>query len=133
MTDPTQLYNSVKWQNDILENQLSKLRDAYSVDNKKTTFLLSDVEYYVSINRIMNIVFYALCIPLIYFILFGKNADMAIWLKAIIIFTVLIYPYIIGPLEYLILSVLLYFYALIVGSVYKTPTYVHPPFSFVNN
>jgi hypothetical protein len=130
--DPTQLYHSVKWQNDILENQLTKLRDAYSVDNKKTAFVSSDIEYYIYINGILKMIYYALCIPVVYYTVFGKNTDMVIWLKFIIIFSVLSFPYIIGPLEYLVLSVVLYFYALIVGSVYKTNTFVHPPLSFVN-
>lgn len=132
MEDISKVHNSVKWQNNILTNQLTKLRNAYSVDKKKSEFILKDFEYYLSINSYLNLIFYLFCLPVIYFTILGKYQERHVGVKVLIILLFLLFPFYIGPLEYLVLSILLYIYALMIGTVYKTPAYVHPPFSFVS-
>ena len=87
-----ELYNSVKWQNDMMDNQQAKMRDMYSTDQQRVKYLLVDMSWYTYLNFILWCIFYILCLVVIYYTFYGKERGFSITIKIIIVFAFLIFP-----------------------------------------
>jgi len=111
-----ELYNSVKWQNDIMENQNAKMRDAYSTDQRKVDFLISNIAFYTKINFILWIFFYLVVLVAIYFAFYGEKRDiLSNRFKIFLIILFLLYPMVITPVELSIYYLVDRIYTLIFG------------------
>jgi hypothetical protein len=52
------LYNSVKWQNEHLENEIAKTRDQYSTDEQRIKYIHSDISGWLAVNYILWFIYY---------------------------------------------------------------------------
>ena len=128
-----ELYNSVKWQNDMMENQQAKMRDLYSTDQQRVKYLLIDQSWYVYINFILWCIYYVLCIGVIFVIFFGKNKTFSISYKIFITLIFLIFPIFYLSVELTIYHFFAYIYSLVMGTAYQNKGQNEmPSFSTIN-
>ena len=133
MSQSTQeLYNSVKWQNDMIENQQAKMRDMYSTDQQKVRYLISDISWYTYVNFFLWIIFYILCLAVIYYTFYGKERGLSMYVKIVIILAFLIFPMVCTSVELLLYRLGSYINALVMGVAYPKMRVETPPFSILN-
>ena len=128
-----ELYNSVKWQNDLIQTQQSTYAKQYSSDQQKVKYLIADISYYTYINFILWVIYYILCLAVIYFTFYGKQRGYSTTTKIMIILAFLLYPMLIITLELWLYRLLAFLYSILVGTAYKKDT-VHetPTFDILN-
>jgi hypothetical protein len=111
MGDPVSIQNS------ILENQIKKLNEIYSTDEKKSSYIYEKHKKLDNINNFLLIVYYILAIVTV-IILFIKR-KLKYYFIIIISFFILIYPLIIKNIEKSIYGYMRFFYYLIKGEPYQ--------------
>ena len=127
------LYNSVKWQNTIIQNQIAQLRATYSTDEQKIKYMIQTMETTVYINFILWCCYYLCCFIVLYFVFFGSQSENStINYKIFIIFCFFIYPVIITTLEINSYNFFQYIYSLFFASVYTNDSLDRPSFSILN-
>jgi hypothetical protein len=122
MSSDQDLYNAVKWQNEILQTSYSKMRDVFSVDHEKVKYLLDNMSWYVYTNYYLWYIYYIVSLAVLYCVFYGKERGFSIYTKTLIFIAFLVYPLIIASIEYGILDILYYIYSLFRGSVYQPST-----------
>jgi hypothetical protein len=124
------LYNSVKWQNSIIQDQMKKIQDVYSTDKQKIRFLNQDLEWYSYISFILWIIYYFMCFVMAYFIFFGsKGQYTSMMYKCFMIAFIFLYPVFITPLEMYLINIWQYIRAYFTGSIYANSRAKSPPLS----
>jgi hypothetical protein len=114
-----ELYNSVKWQNDMIQTQESVYKKEFSSDNQKVKYLVADISYFTYINFILWVIYYILCLGVIYVTIYGKDRGYSRWIKGLIIIAFLVYPFLIITIELGLYSLFSFLYSFMVGSAYK--------------
>ena len=128
-----ELYNSVKWQNDIIQTQQSTYAKQYSSDQQKVKYLIHDINYYTYINFIMWVIYYVLSLAVIYFTFYGKQRGYSMSTKIMIILVFLLYPMLIITVELWLYRLFSYLYSMLMGSAYKKDTtHETPSFNLLN-
>lgn len=128
-----ELYNSVKWQNDLIQTQQSTYAKQYSSDQQKVKYLLGDIGYYTYINFILWIIYYILSLAVIYFTFYGKQRGYSVTTKIMIILAFLLYPMLIMTVELWLYRLFSYLYSFLVGTAYQKDTvYETPKFDLLN-
>jgi hypothetical protein len=130
MTDYKKLFDSVKWQNEILITQYSKLKDLYSTDDQKVRYLFDYIDFYTTITQIMIWVYYILTLVAIYAIFMGVDRGYTTNFKIMLVLLLVIFPLVILPLETFLYWLLRYIYSLITGSVMVQSNVELPGFTF---
>ena len=126
--DYTQLYNAVKLQNDILNDQKINQRDTYSTDNQKINYQNANINFYYALNQILWWVYYLVILGVFYCIVFGKTNQTSISSRTLLVIWIIIFPYVILPIETFLYWLLSYFYAVMTSTVYNKPKYDMPSF-----
>ncbi len=127
------LYNSVKWQNDLIQTQQSAYAKQYSSDQQKVKYLVHDIGYYTNINFILWVIYYILSLAVIYFTFYGKDRGYSTTTKILIILVFLLYPMLIITVEIWFYQLFSYLYAMLMGSAYKKDTtHETPTFNILN-
>jgi hypothetical protein len=129
MSDYQQLYNAVKHQNTILETEQTGMNQNFATDTQRVKYQTDDVAYYKFINYYLRWVYYIAALGVLYVVLAGKNKGFSVG-NFFIVLIVLLFPYIIAPIEAFIYSVLRYLYALIFRNVYLKSKYDMPSLSW---
>ena len=125
-TDYTPVYNAVKLQNDILIDQKINQRDTYSTDNQKIKYQSANINFYYALNQILWWVYYLIILGVFYCIVFGKASQKSIFSRTILVIFIIIFPYVIIPIETFLYWLLSYFYAVMTSTVYNKPKYDMP-------
>jgi len=105
-------------QNKKLDDQFKKVSEVYSTDYQKSNYQNANIAYYKFVNNILFGVYYIL-VAIIAFIVVKSDASRAI--KALIIGTFVIYPFLINNLQIILYGMLKYIYAIVTGTVYTPP------------
>jgi hypothetical protein len=114
MTSPS----SISIQNSILTDQINKLKEVYSTDEKQSYYLYQKTQYLNKINFFLLIMYYILVILLSIF-LFLTNNTFSYKIKIAIVILLGIYPLSIKFIEKTIYGYLRFLYYLIKGEPYK--------------
>jgi hypothetical protein len=129
MSDFKQLYNAVKFQNSILENEKTNMHQSFSTDTQRIKYQADDIAYYKYINYYLRWIYYIFALGIIYISIVGKDSGLTI-ANFFIIIAVFIFPYAIAPIEAFVYFILSYVYALIFRNVYMRSSYDMPTFSW---
>uniref|UniRef100_A0A6C0DQP7 Uncharacterized protein n=1 Tax=viral metagenome TaxID=1070528 RepID=A0A6C0DQP7_9ZZZZ len=117
VNNATTTFNSIKHQNDILENQINKIKDIYSTDNQRVIYQTVNLDRLSLTNTYLFIFYYILVLTLIIGLLFFiKNVPLIS--KIILILLVSLYPIVIYQLEKFIYFIFMYFFSFFHGNVY---------------
>lgn len=100
MSKYQELYNAVLWQNDIMQDQYTVMRDSYSSDQRRVDFIISDIAFITHVNFYLWILYYLVASLMIYFIFLGKNKSaLSMQFKVFLLCSVALYPMIITTVE----------------------------------
>lgn len=100
MSTDQELYNAVLWQNDIMQNQYTTMRDLYSSDQRRVDFILSTLASVTHVNYYLWILYYLVILFVVYFIFFGKNqSTLSIQFKLFLLVIFALYPMMITTVE----------------------------------
>jgi hypothetical protein len=116
ITDYRDLYNSVQWQNDL-------------IDNQRVMYLGNDIQWWSSLSLVLWIIYYTLVLAVGYYTFKGTYTTRA---KVLITSAFLVYPMVILTLEKWIYDVLYFIYVLIIGKAYPKSKEPTPPFSILD-
>jgi VIT1/CCC1 family predicted Fe2+/Mn2+ transporter len=104
------LFTTVSNENDTLIANIKNLNDYYSTDDQKVIYEEQQKQWFDAINLYLYFIFYALLIIFaVYFIL--KNTKYTILSKFIILICLLIFPFIIAPIEIVIYNFIIYIWS----------------------
>jgi len=109
--------SAVSIQNTILDNQINKLNEIYSTDEKQSYYINQKIQTLNKINNFFFILYYILVILVSIFVLINKTLSYKI--KIGIILLLGIYPIVIGFIERQIFGYLRFLYFLIKGEPYR--------------
>ena len=109
--------SAVSIQNTILDNQINKLNEIYSTDEKQSYYINQKIQTLNKINNFLFILYYILVILVSIFVLINKTLSYKIKIGIIILLG--IYPIVIGFIERQIFGYLRFLYFLIKGEPYR--------------
>ena len=119
MTTQTTL-DTIEAQNKILAEEAKNIGEEYSSDDRRTFYenisLRSNNAYVFVLFCIYYILFFGLA-----FVLY-KSAEYSIKMKAFILLSFLLYPFVISMIELKIYDTFMYLKALVTGTIYKKST-----------
>jgi len=107
----------VSIQNTILENQINKLNEIYSTDEKQSYYINQKIQTLNKINNFFFILYYILVILVSIFVLINKTLSYKI--KIGIILLLGIYPLVANFIQKQIFGYLRFLYFLIKGEPYR--------------
>ena len=90
-------YHTVENQNRQLENEIQKIKEEETMNDKKTFYSNQTVFYYKSLNYFLFFVYYILIAILLYFIFFLPKMDIFLKISFFIIF--ISYPFFVKPFQ----------------------------------
>lgn len=105
-------------QNTILENQINKLNEIYSTDEKQSYYIDQKMKYLNKVNSFLFILYYILVILLSIFLLL-TNKTLSYKVKIVIIILLGIYPLVANFIEKQFYGYLRFLYYLIKGEPYR--------------
>jgi hypothetical protein len=129
MSDYQTLYNSVKFQNSMLESEQTDMNQRFATDMQRVKYQAMDTSYYKFINYYLRWIYYIFALGVIYVVLFGKHKGFTFRNFCVVLFFFL-FPYIAAPIESFVYFLLRYLYALIFRNVYLKSNYDMPSFSW---
>jgi hypothetical protein len=115
-------FESIKNQNNVLENQIKNNITSYSTDNTKIAFQSEDLSRLKKINNILFGIYFLAVFALIYILLLVKKS-LSIYLKIFIIAIAIIHPFLVDKEVQFIKYCLRYFTSIINGNVYVSRNY----------
>jgi hypothetical protein len=108
---------AIKKENKKITEDIQRLKDEYSTDNKKTYFEQKRIENIKNLNIFLFILYY---IVIFITCIFVFNSDSLNNLtKGIIILLLLIFPFVASTIEYFIFDLFYYVYVTIFGMPYE--------------
>lgn len=118
-------YNNVFTQNRALENQITNVKNTHSVDNQLAVNLIKRKQFVQLINKILIFIFIIAFAYSCFKVYTLPNIDK--YTKIAIILLMFSTIFIIHSIEYILLHVVPYFSALILGTPYNPKTYWNKP------
>lgn len=115
-------YTSVKNENELINQQIQENKNKYSTDVKQFRYQNDNLIYLKSINFYIFIIYYIFLLILIYFMIFIKTSH--IMKKLIIVFVMLIFPFILKPIQEYIHFILHFTVTHITGNVFSINEYI---------
>ncbi len=112
-----ELYNSVKWQNEMIDVETAKLRDKYSTDNERVKHMNNNIMGWNVFNFYLWWIFYIIVAVVIYLII-QNRLDISEKRKYYIIGGLLVYPFLISTLELLVFNLYQFLISVIKGIPY---------------
>jgi hypothetical protein len=126
------LYKALELQNKVLRNMVTDQKNMYSTDEQKVKYQTANITFYYSVNQILWWIYYIILLGVIYCILFGKAKSFSIILKTFLVIFVVIFPYVMIPIETFLYWILTYFYAVMNKTVYYKPGFDMPTFTMTS-
>jgi len=93
-----ELYNSVKWQNELIDVENAKMRDQYSTGVQRSKYLLSDINGWKYYNTLLWFVYYIIVIYICY-LLYNLNDVYTSKKKVYISLGFILFPFLITTVE----------------------------------
>lgn len=123
-------YNNVVSENILLEKQIQENTNNYTADDSKTFYKTQQHSYQLLINGILWWVFYIVVIYLAIYLGF-YDRTLSMYVKAGIIIALLVYPYFIEYLEFMVFFIAKLAYSFLYGVPFTTNNYYG--FEFVSD
>lgn len=125
------LYESVRSQNQMIDNESANMRDSYSIDSQKGKYMIYNIMNWNRFNFYLWSIYYIIVIVIYYLFIRGeielkKNTKIYI---AILLF---IYPFLISTLELIIYNFFHFLYSVMIGLPYPKEADQQPYFSVFN-
>ena len=127
-----ELYNMVKWQNEMIDVENAKLRDNYSVDKQRVLNMTNNIQGWNQLNFILWWIYYI--IVFVIFFIFFRNDTIPLSRNQKIYVSVglLLYPFIITTIELGLYNLSIFISSLVQGYPYPKDGDSQPTFSFLN-
>jgi hypothetical protein len=123
-------YNNVVSENKLLESQIKKNTNEFTTDDSKVFYKTQQYNFQRLINNILLWVFYILVLGLAIYLGF-IDLNMSLYFKGFIVFVLIIYPFVIEYIEYLIYFIAKLIYSFFYGVPFTMNNY--NGFIFVSN
>lgn len=130
-SDYKSLYNAVLNQNEILEQEITRLNNLYSTNNREAKFTVPKYQWYVRVNFVLWIFYYILVIVCLYY-LFFRESERTTTNKILITLAFLVFPMVIFTLEFFVYRIVKYLVVLFSGIPVKREDNNVPPFSVLD-
>jgi hypothetical protein len=111
------LYNSVKWQNEMIDVENAKIRDKYSTDNERVKHMTQNIMGWNVFNFYLWWIFYIIIGAVIYLVI-QNRLDISEKNKYYIIGGLLVYPFLISTVELIAFNLYQIIISLIKGIPY---------------
>lgn len=111
-------FESIKTQNNLIDNQIKENNEKYSIDSQKIYYQSQQIMKLKTYNFFMFILYYIIALISIYILINSKDVSIAI--KIMITLFIIGYPFIIDILQQFIIFLWYYIGTLIRGEVYKS-------------
>ena len=108
---------SLTKQNAELEVVIQNMSELYSTDDQKVNYQSIQIDFINTINYVLYIVYFALLVVVAFILLFNMPT-YNIYIRGLIALLFIVYPFIIGYIEYILYIVFSYVYAMLNGNVY---------------
>lgn len=128
------LYNMVKWQNEMIEVESAKLRDQYSTDIQRIKHINNDLLGWNQLNFILWLIYYVIFFVIVY-LLYSKQSEKMVLTKnqkIYIGFGFLLFPFLVTSIEILIYNFFIFIISLIRGIPYSKHGDKQPTLSFLD-
>ena len=127
-----ELYNMVKWQNEMIDVENAKLRDNYSVDKQRVLNMTNNIQGWNQLNFILWCIYYI--IVFVIFFIFFRNDTIPLSRNQKIYISVglLLFPFIITTVELALYNLFIFISSLVQGYPYPKDGDSQPTFSFLN-
>ena len=127
-----ELYNMVKWQNEMIDVENAKLRDNYSVDKQRVLNMTNNIQGWNQLNFILWWIYYII-VFVIFFIFFGNDTiPLSRNQKIYVSVGLLLFPFIITTIELALYNLFIFISSLVQGYPYPKDGDSQPTFSFLN-
>ena len=123
-------YNNVVSENKLLESQIKKNTNEFTTDDSKVFYKTQQYNFQRLINNILLWGFYILVLGLAIYLGF-IDRNMSLYFKGFIVFVLIIYPFVIEYIEYLIYFIAKLIYSFFYGVPFTMNNY--NGFIFVSN
>ena len=128
------MYNMVKWQNEMIEVESAKLRDQYSTDQERIKHMNNNLLGWNQLNVILWLIYYVIFIAIVY-LLYKKQSEHIILTKNQKIYLglgFLLFPFLFFIIEILIYNLYVFIISLIQGVPYPKYSDKQPALSFMD-
>lgn len=129
--DYKSLYKAVLNQNEILEQEITRLNNLYSTNNREAKFTVPKYQSYVRVNFVLWVLYYILVVVCLYY-LFFRESERTTTNKILITLAFLVFPMVIFTLEFFIYRIVKYLVVLFSGIPVKREDNNVPPFSILD-
>lgn len=130
-SDYKSLYNAVLNQNEILEQEITRLNNLYSTNNREAKFTVPKYQWYVRVNFVLWVLYYILVVVCLYY-LFFRESERTTTNKILITLAFLVFPMVIFTLEFFVYRIVKYLVVLFSGIPVKREDNNVPPFSILD-
>tara|TARA_Y100000816_G_scaffold116068_2_gene81299 strand:- start:299 stop:721 length:423 start_codon:yes stop_codon:yes gene_type:complete len=130
-SDYKSLYNAVLNQNEILEQEITRLNNLYSTNNREAKFTVPKYQWYVRVNFVLWVLYYILVVVCLYY-LFFRESERTTTNKILITLAFLVFPMVIFTLEFFVYRIVKYLVVLFSGIPVKREDNNVPPFSVLD-
>ena len=130
-SDYKSLYNAVLNQNEILEQEITRLNNLYSTNNREAKFTVPKYQWYVRVNFVLWVLYYILVVVCLYY-LFFRESERTTTNKILITLAFLVFPMVIFTLEFFVYRIVKYLVVLFSGIPVKRQDNNVPPFSVLD-
>jgi amino acid transporter len=111
------LFNAVFNENDSLLKNIQILKDTYSTDDQKSNYESEQIRWFVRTNNFLYYVYYFL-VMLFAVILFTRNPKNSLKIKIAMMIPIVVFPFIIGPMENFVYNFIQYIWSFIMIRAY---------------
>jgi hypothetical protein len=118
------LYNSVKWQNEMIDVENAKMRDKYSTDRERAKHMNQNIMGWNVFNFYLWWIFYIVVGVVIYLII-NERLDVSPKHKWYLVGGLVVYPFLISSVELLLYNLYHFLVSIIKGTPY--PKYSNKP------
>tara|TARA_A100001015_G_C14738660_1_gene612741 strand:- start:331 stop:792 length:462 start_codon:yes stop_codon:yes gene_type:complete len=128
------LYNMVKYQNEMIEVESAKLRDQYSTDKARVRHMNNNLLGWNQLNFILWLIYYVIFLVIVY-LLYSKQSENIVLTKNQKIYLglgFLLFPFLITSLEILIYNLYVFIVSLLQAVPYPKEGNKQPTFSFLD-
>jgi len=128
------MYNMVKWQNEMIEVESAKLRDQYSTDLERIKQMNNSLLGWNQMNFILWLIYYAIFLVIVY-LLYSKQSEKIVLTKNQKIYLglgFLLFPFLITSIEIFIYNLVVFIISLIRGIPYPKHGDKQPTLSFLD-
>ena len=126
------LYNSVKWQNEHLENEIAKTRDQYSTDEQRIKYIHSDISGWLAVNYILWFIYYLVFVIVSYLLYENEKYGYTNKRKWFYWTLFLVFPFLITTVELFLYNFFSFIWSLVIARPYPKDRNTTPSLSIMD-